>query len=67
MKRADDQGTTRGERLKRVLMVCCALVLFILGVWLLIEPVQAHDAKLMDNVDANNSYTGAAGVVMVRG
>jgi hypothetical protein len=39
----------RGERLKRMLMVCFAAVLFVLGVWLLIRPVQSRDADLHSN------------------
>jgi hypothetical protein len=44
---------TRGERVRRFLMVSCALVLFVLGVLLLIEPGMARGAepgKVMDNV-----------------
>jgi len=77
----DDHGTTRGERMKRMLMVCCAAVLFLLGVWLLIQPVQAHGSNfhpndlarslgtpgLVDNVDANRFGTMMACSVLVRG
>ena len=44
---------TPGERVQRVLMVSCAVVLFVLGVLLLVEPMKARDAdrgNLMDNV-----------------
>jgi hypothetical protein len=44
---------TPGERIQRVLMVSCAMVLFALGVLLLIEPLTAKSAeqgKVMDNV-----------------
>jgi len=45
---------TRGERIQRFLMASCALVLFVLGVLLLIEPLMADrptQGKLMDNVE----------------
>jgi sulfite exporter TauE/SafE len=52
-------------RLRDVLMVCCAVVLFVLGVWLLIEPKQAHGSILIDNVDAHRWHSleakGSAG------
>jgi hypothetical protein len=44
---------TPGERIQRVLMVSCAVVLFALGVLLLLEPLTAKSAgqgKVMDNV-----------------
>jgi len=44
---------TRGERIQRFLMASCALVLFVLGVLLLIEPLMAGrpaNGELMDNV-----------------
>ncbi len=37
--------TTRVERLKRMLMMCGAFILFVLGVWLLVKPVQARGAE----------------------
>jgi type II secretory pathway component PulM len=43
---------TRERRVKGILMVCCALILFVLGLWLLVEPLQAHGRDLIDNVDA---------------
>lgn len=45
-------NTTRTERVKRGLMVWCALILFVLGVWLLLEPLEARGAQKMDNVMA---------------
>ena len=56
----------RNERVKRGLMIWCALILFALGIWLLIEPARARGAefhpsghglspgtpKLVDNVVA---------------
>ena len=44
---------TWGERVKRVLMVSCAVILFVLGVLLLVEPLKARGAdqgNVMDNV-----------------
>lgn len=61
MKRAEHTGRSIEGRLKNVLMVCCALILFVLGVWLLLEPVQAHGSNLIDNVDARRCHTLAAG------
>ena len=53
MSRLKEVKLSRGERVRRFLMVSCALVLFVLGVLLLIEPLMATDAqpgKVMDNV-----------------
>jgi hypothetical protein len=53
MSGAKEVNLTRGERVQRILMVSCAVVLFVLGVLLLIEPLMATDAqpgKVMDNV-----------------
>jgi hypothetical protein len=44
---------TPGQRIQRVLMVSCAVVLFALGVLLLLEPLTAKSAeqgKVVDNV-----------------
>jgi hypothetical protein len=41
MNKAPNRGEMREERLKRALMVCGAIILFILGVWLLVEPAAA--------------------------
>jgi len=57
MSRTGNPGLVRSERLKRTLMICSALVLFVLGIWLLIEPKQAQGSELVDNVDANNSQS----------
>lgn len=65
MNRPGNLKTMHIERFKRVLMMCCALVLFALGVWLLIEPVQARGFELVDNVDACSSRTALAGSVSV--
>jgi hypothetical protein len=43
---------SRTERIKRGLMVGCAFLLFVLGVWLLMEPTQARGAEKVDNVVA---------------
>jgi hypothetical protein len=51
---------SRGERVKRGLMVWCALILFVLGVWLLVEPLKARGAEKVDNVVANTSHTTVA-------
>ena len=66
-----NHGMTRSERLKRTLMMCCALVLFVLGIWLLIKPVEARsDASgigVVDNVVASDLCCAAAGNGMLRG
>jgi hypothetical protein len=44
---------TRGERVQRILMVSGAVILFVLGILLLVEPLKARDAdrsNVMDNV-----------------
>jgi hypothetical protein len=44
---------TQRERIKRALMVCCAVVLFVMGIFLLFEPLKtrrAESGRLMDNV-----------------
>jgi hypothetical protein len=43
---------SRAERIKRGLMAWCAFLLFVLGVWLLVEPAQAHGSEKVDNVVA---------------
>lgn len=53
-------GTELRERVKRGLMVCCALILFVLGVWLLIEPVKAQGTEKGDNVVAASAYIAGA-------
>lgn len=54
-------GTGLRERIKRGLMVGCALILFVLGVWLLVEPVRASGMEKGDNVVAASVYmTNAA-------
>ena len=53
MSGVEQVNLTRGQRIQRFLMTSCALVLFVLGVLLLIEPVMARGAergKVMDNV-----------------
>jgi hypothetical protein len=53
MSRMKEVKLSRGERVRRFLMVSCALLLFVLGVLLLIEPALARGAepgKVMDNV-----------------
>lgn len=52
MNRTDHVVSSRAERVKRGLMVWGALILFVLGVWLLIEPMKAHGAEKGDNVVA---------------
>ena len=54
-------GTGLAERVKRGLMVWCALVLFMLGVWLLIEPVKAQGTEKGDNVVAAVACIASAG------
>jgi hypothetical protein len=68
MNGSDHNGMTRGERIKRALMMFCALILFVLGVLLLVEPTQARGSvyhsnsrsaslgsgALVDNVDAKS-------------
>lgn len=55
-------GTGLRERIKRGLMVWCALILFVLGVWLLIEPVKAQGAEKGDNVVAAGVYIAVAAI-----
>lgn len=52
----NQHGTRTGERLKHGLMIWCALILFVLGAWLLIEPVEAQGAEKGDNVVADSAY-----------
>lgn len=54
-------GVRREGRVKGILVVCCALILFVMGVWLLIEPAQAHGTNLIDNVDARSSLSMMSG------
>ncbi len=47
MSKTGKKGMMYNERLKRMLMMCGAIILFVLGVWLLIEPARAstqHEA-----------------------
>lgn len=74
MNRSDEIGMTRSERLKRALMMFCALILFIVGIWLLIEPERARGSEfhssiqspslgsgeLVDNVVANSTFVPAS-------
>lgn len=62
MSRADDAATSRTERVKRGLMVGCALILFVLGVWLLVEPLKARGAEKVDNVLAAKVGLAASGL-----
>jgi len=53
---------TRGERIQRFLMASCALVLFVLGVLLLIEPLMAKrpaQGELRDNVGGTAALGGS--------
>jgi len=53
---------TRDERIKRILMASCALVLFVLGVLLLIGPLMARrpvQGELMDNVGGTATPGGS--------
>lgn len=61
MSRNDEAAISRTERVKHGLMVCCALILFVLGVWLLIEPVKARGAEKVDNVLAADASLAARG------
>jgi hypothetical protein len=66
MSRIGQLGLSREERVKRGLMIWCALILFALGIWLLVEPAKARGSRypndqdpslatpaLLDNVIAN--------------
>ena len=55
-------GTGLAERVKRGLMVWCALVLFMLGVWLLVEPVRAQGTEKGDNVVVARAYISIAAI-----
>jgi hypothetical protein len=57
---ATDETASRTERVKRWLMVWCALILFVLGVWLLIRPLEAQSTQKVDNVVAAGEYPVAA-------
>ena len=56
----DHAATFQRERVKRELMVWCALILFVLGAWLLIRPLEAHGMEKVDNVVAAGEYPVAA-------
>ena len=58
----DQHGTGPVERVKRGLMVWCALILFVLGVWLLIEPAKAQGTEKGDNVVAASAYISSAAI-----
>lgn len=55
-------GTGLRERIKCGLMVWCALILFGLGVWLLIEPARAQGTEKGDNVDAASVNSASAAI-----
>lgn len=61
MEGFDQFGRLRGKRVRGVLMMGCALVLFMLGVWLLIQPKNASRAGRRDNV------SGASADVLMLG
>jgi hypothetical protein len=46
-----DEAVSRPRRVQRALMVWSALILFVLGVWLLMGPFKAHAAEKVDKVD----------------
>ena len=58
----DQHGTGPVERVKRGLMIWCALILFMLGVWLLIEPARAQGMEKGDNVVAAGAYISSAAI-----
>jgi hypothetical protein len=45
-------GKDRPGKLKSCAYLCCAMILFALGLWLLLEPIRAHGQSLRDNVIA---------------
>jgi hypothetical protein len=45
MNRIGEQTLNSRERVKRGLMVWCALILIALGIWLLVEPRKARGAE----------------------
>lgn len=49
--------------MKSGLMIWCALILFVLGAWLLIEPARAHGMEKGDNVKAAGAYISITAVV----
>ncbi len=40
--------------------LCCAAILFALGLWLLLEPAAAHGQSMRDNVIAGNADVRSA-------
>lgn len=58
--------SSRMERVKRGLMIGCALILFALGVWLLLEPAQARGAEKVDNVVAAVPSWAGVPVLVIR-
>lgn len=54
---------SRADRIKRGLIVWCAMLLLVKGVWLLIEPTKAHGAEKVDNVFATGTLRMASVVV----
>lgn len=59
----DRSGTSRTERLRSGLMVWCALILFVLGAWLLVRPLSACDTRRIEkvhNVVSAHEYPVAA-------
>jgi hypothetical protein len=45
-------GKGPSSKLKSCVYLCCAVILFAVGLWLLLEPDRAHGQSLRDNVVA---------------
>ena len=49
-------GKGQSGKLRSYLYLCCAVILFVVGIWLLVEPVRSHGQSLRDNVVAGNGF-----------
>ncbi len=49
-------GKVQPGKLKSCVYLCCAAILFALGVWLLLEPSSARGQSMRDNGFARNAY-----------
>lgn len=67
MNRAANRAGKLNRRVKQMLMVCCAVILFVLGVWLLVAPMEARGATVFQAggpellLTAGGSVPGALG------
>jgi hypothetical protein len=49
-------GKGQSGKLRSYLYLCCAVILFVVGIWLLVEPVRSHGQSLRDNVVAGSGF-----------